>query len=157
LHAIAMQLLRSERPGISVGPTALLHEAYLRFQNAERLEIADRAHFLALAARVMRRILVDRARAKRAEKREGQHVEIEWTDRIVQSEAQAEEILAINRALEQLSATSPRQCKLVELRYFAGFSLEESASILGISARTARRDWQVARTRLAGALHGTGA
>lgn len=157
MHSIALQLLRRERPGISLGPTALLHEAYLRFQKAERLDIADQAHFLALAARVMRRILVDRARSKRAEKREGQHVGIEWSESLIQSEQQAEEILGVDRALEQLSATAPRQCKLVELRYFAGFSLEESASILGISTRTARRDWQVARTRLLGVLHGTGA
>jgi|ERR1700761_1175820 RNA polymerase sigma factor (TIGR02999 family) len=155
LHGIALQILRAERPGISIGPTGLLHEAYLRFQKSERLEIADRSHFLALSARVMRRILVDRARAKRTEKRDGQHVPAEWADQFVQSEQQADQILGVDRALDLLSASAPRQCRLVELRYFAGFSIEESATILGISARTARREWQVARTRLLGALDGT--
>jgi RNA polymerase sigma factor (TIGR02999 family) len=155
LHTLALVCLRSEPAGISMGATGLVHEADLRFQKSERLEIANRAHFLALAARVMRRILVDRARARRAEKREGLNVPVEWADNVVQTDQQADEIIGVDRAMDELAERAPRQCMLVELRYFAGFTIEESATVLGISARTARREWQVARARLMGAIDGT--
>jgi RNA polymerase sigma factor (TIGR02999 family) len=159
LHAIAVRFLRSEAPGQSFCATALVHEAYLRFQRAERLDITGSSHFMALAARVMRRILVDRARARRSEKRAGDHVPLDegvaFLASFLVSDSEADEILAVDRALESLSKQSPRQVQIVELRYFAGFNEDESAAALGISPRTVRREWQVARTRLRMAIEGT--
>jgi RNA polymerase sigma factor (TIGR02999 family) len=158
LHAIAMHFLRTEAPGQTLGATALIHEVYLRFQRAERLDIAGSSHFLALAARVMRRILVDKARARRADKRAVDRIPLDAGDAFLAnflvSDAGVDEILKVDRALESLSKQSPRQVQIVELRYFAGFSEEESASALGISPRTVRREWQVARTRLRMAIDG---
>jgi RNA polymerase sigma factor (TIGR02999 family) len=155
LHGIALQCLRNEAPGQTLGATALVHEAYLRFHNAESLTITNRAHFLALAARVMRRILVDRARARRSAKRDARMVQEDEAEMFLITVREADQILAVDRALEGLSLQSPRQARLVELRYFAGFSEDESATALGISSRQARRDWQVARTRLRIAIDGT--
>jgi len=155
LHALAVQCLRGEQPGQSLGATALVHEAYLRFTRAERLDIADRAHFLALAARVMRRILVDRARARQSAKRGAKPVRVEMADSLVRTDADADQIIGVDRALESLATQSQRLATLVELRYFAGYSFEESALVLGVAERTVRRDWQVARTRLKLALDGT--
>jgi RNA polymerase sigma factor (TIGR02999 family) len=154
LHTIAVQCMRTERTGNSLGATGLVHEAYLRFRRAQDLEITGHAHFLSFAARVMRRILVDRARSRNAAKRMAQAVSAGVAELVVHTDFEAEEILNVDRALDELSAIAPRQCRLVELRYFAGYSLEEAAAILGIHPRTARRDWQIARTRLKGALDG---
>jgi RNA polymerase sigma-70 factor, ECF subfamily len=155
LHHIAMQCLSREKPGQTIGATALVHEAYLRFKQTERLQIADRSHFLALAARVMHRILVDRARARKTGKRGHDPIAEELDESLIKTDADADRILAVDRALEQLSQQSSRLAQLVELRYFAGYSLEESALVMGVSERTLRRDWQVARTRLRLAIDGT--
>ena len=154
LHAMAVQCLRSERPGNSLGATGLVHEAYLRFKRAERLDIIDRSHFLALTARVMRRILVDRARARQAQKRMADPAPVQATDNLIGSDAEAVQILAVDRALDDLSKKSERLAHLVELRYFAGYTVEESAQVLGMSARQTRRDWQAARIRLRIAIDG---
>ncbi len=155
LKGVAIQCLRTERPGNSLGATALVHEAYLRFRKSERLEINNRQHFLALSARVMRRILVDRARARSAGIRDGVKVPELEADLEIHSAHEACQIIAVDDALAQLTSISPRQGLLVELRFFAGYSTEEAAVILGCSSRTAKREWQVARTRLKGALDGT--
>jgi RNA polymerase sigma-70 factor (ECF subfamily) len=155
LHSLAVYCLVSERPGQTLGPTALVHEAYLRFSRAEGLAIADRNHFMALAAGVMRRILVDKARARHAQKRSVEAGFQDSAEPFVSTDMDADEIISVDRALEQLAQQSPRQAQLIELRYFAGFSLEESAAVMDISARTARRDWQVARTRLRMAIEGS--
>jgi RNA polymerase sigma factor (TIGR02999 family) len=155
LHQIALQCLRSRDVGRTLGATALVHEAYLRFRQSERIDVHDSHHFLCLAARVMRRILVDRARARISEKRGGDRQPVEFNDALAISETDAEQILLVDQALAQLAQQSPRQAELVELRYFAGFSEEESAEALAISARTARREWQVARTRLRLAIDGS--
>jgi RNA polymerase sigma-70 factor (ECF subfamily) len=154
LHLMAVQTLRREPQGRTLGPTDLVHEAYLRFRHAEGLEIANSQHFLTLAARVMRRILVDRARARLSDKRGGARARTELTDQLVSTTREALEILAVDRALDDLARQSARQAHLVELRFFAGYSEEESAVALGISARTARREWQLARTRLRLAIDG---
>jgi RNA polymerase sigma-70 factor (ECF subfamily) len=155
LHRLAVQCLRSERPGQTLGATALVHEAYLRFETSERLDIVNRSHFLALAARVMRRVLVDKARARQADRRGNDPAPVELTEALVRTDADAERILAVDCALDELAAQSARLAQLVELRYFAGYTIEESAAVLGLSARTARRDWQVARTRLRVAIDGS--
>jgi RNA polymerase sigma factor (TIGR02999 family) len=147
--------MRAERANQSISATVLVHEAYLRFRRAQRLEIADRSHFLALAARVMRRILVDRARARRAQKRERDPAPAEQAEALVSTDADAVQILSVDRALTDLAKQSARMAQLVELRFFAGYSLEESALVLGLSERQLRRDWQAARTRLRIAIDGT--
>jgi RNA polymerase sigma factor (TIGR02999 family) len=154
LHQIAEHCLRSEAGADSLGPTALVHEAYLRFANGANLAIVDRNHFLALAARVMRRIIVDRARARKSQKRGGDQPKSNLDDNIGGLGQDPDEIIQIDIALDQLQKRSERQARLVELRYFGGFSIEETAAVLGVSTRTARREWQVARLRLKLAIDG---
>ncbi|MGO4884281.1 MAG: ECF-type sigma factor [Bryobacteraceae bacterium] len=154
LHTLALQCLRGERPDRAPGATSLVHEAYLRFRQTQNLEIANSAHLLALAAQVMRRILVDRARARHSAKRGGDVAPVEISDALMVQESEAEQILAVDFALEDLARYSPRKAQLVELRYFAGFSEEESAACLDISVRTVRREWQIAKTRLRMAIDG---
>ncbi len=154
LHGIALRCVQDQLPSPSLGATALIHEAYLRFHRSERIEVADRYHFLRLVAKVMRQILVDRARARRSEKRGGDQVRVEDTEQLVRTEADAVEILAVDRALGSLKRQSPRQAQVVELRYFAGYSLEETAMVLGVAERTVKRDWDAARTRLKIAIDG---
>jgi len=155
LHTLAVHCLRTERHAQTLGPTALVHEAYMRFRRAETLSITDRNHLMALAARVMRRILVDKARARQTARRSGLSDPVDRADEFVRTDADADQIIVIDRALEQLAQQSARQAQLVELRYFAGYTLEESAAVMDISTRTARRDWDVARTRLRIAIDGT--
>jgi RNA polymerase sigma factor (TIGR02999 family) len=154
LHETAVMCLRHERPGHSLGATALVHEAYLRFRSSHRIDISDREHFLALASRVMRRILVDRARLRIANKRAGEAAPEYLAEQLVRDDREAEEIIGVDRALDALAVQAPQQCRLVELRYFAGYSVDEAAAIVGVSSRTARRMWQVARVRLAEAIDG---
>lgn len=154
LHKIADHLVRMEHVNQTLGPTALLHEAYLRFCGSTDLRIVNRAHFMALSARVMRRILVDRARARKAGKRAAEIAPIEGDILWFTNVADVDEIIAVDRALDALRGQSPRQCRLVELRYFAGCTIEESAAVLQISERHARREWNVARLRLREAIDG---
>lgn len=154
LHAKALQVLRSEPRGQSMGPTALVHEAYLRLERAERLEITDREHFVKLVAKVMRGILVDRARARLSAKRGGDQVRVDEGVQLVRTDADADEILAVDLALGELKRQSPRQAQLVVLRYYGGFTLAESAAVLHVGERTAKRDWEAARTRLKIAIEG---
>ncbi len=154
LYSIAVVCLRGESPGQTLGATALVHEAYLRLRRSERLSINDRNHFLQLCARVMRRILVDRARARRAQRRDADTSPEGAVQEIICGDKEADQILDIDRALNLLARDSPRQSALVELRYFAGYSTEECAAILDISERTVKREWQIARTRLRDSLDG---
>jgi len=154
LHGLALKCLRREAPGRSLGATALVHEAYIRFRRAQNLTINNRDHFFALASRVMRRILVDRARARQSRPRLEPPIS-GYETAIVPTDVEAEEIIAVDRALGDLSRQSPRQARLVELRYFGGYSLEECAALLQVSEKTAQRDWQVARVRLRISIDGT--
>jgi RNA polymerase sigma factor (TIGR02999 family) len=154
LRDIAVQCMRDEERCRTLGPTALVHEAYLRLSKSQHLDVSDRTHFLALAARVMRQILTDTARARRSAKRGGDPNRVELTECMIKTDSEADEIIAVDRALKQLSRQFPRQAVLVELRYFGGRSLEEAAAVMGVSARTARREWQVARIRLKEAIDG---
>jgi RNA polymerase sigma factor (TIGR02999 family) len=153
LHRLAIHCLQGEGAGHSLGATGLVHEAYIRFRRTEALNITDRKHFLSLAARVMRHILVDKARARRARPQFAQAIGDEPLA-LVRTDGEADQILAVDRALTQLSLQFPRQSQLVELRYFGGYSVEECAVMLGISEKTVQRDWQVARVRLKTAIDG---
>lgn len=155
LRALAAQCLAGEARAQTLTPTALVHEAYLRLIKTKELKIGDRTHFLALVSRVMRRIIVDRARAIRSEKRGAKPHRVDLLESMAFTDKNVDEILAVDHALLQLSAHRPREASLVELRFFAGFSLDEAAAALQISGRTARRDWEQARIYLKDAIDGT--
>lgn len=149
LRAIAGRQLRDERPGHTLGATALVHEAYTRLAAREHLSAVDKSHFFAQAAQTMRRVLIDHARARRRQKRgQGQEaIPLEAVEGLV-GEADAEELLSLDEALTRLAELSPRAALVVERRFFAGLSVAETAESLGISVRTAQREWLTARAWL---------
>jgi RNA polymerase sigma factor (TIGR02999 family) len=145
LRLLAARYLQAERTGHTLQPTALVHELYLRLVQQDHADWKDRAHFLAVAAQLMRRILVDYARARAAAKRDGMATRIEIAGFELSGEApRTEEILAVDEALDRLAELDPQQTRVVELRYFAGLTIEETAEALGISARTVKREWAMA-------------
>jgi RNA polymerase sigma factor (TIGR02999 family) len=148
LRAIARNYMRRERADHTLQATVLVHEAFLQLVGDSKIEWQNRAHFFALASRVMRRILVDHARAAHAQKRPGARQKVELESGLVFVEAQSADLLALDAALERLAAWDPRQSSIVEMRFFAGLSFEEIAEVLGISDRTAKRDWMMARNWL---------
>jgi RNA polymerase sigma factor (TIGR02999 family) len=152
LRRVAHRHLRRERPGHTLGTTALVHEAYIRLVDLKRVEFRDRVHFLSMAARAMRRILVDHARAHCAERRGGGIVPVEMSDDMAAIDAQADELTALDDALIRLGEINPRLVQVVEFRYFAGMTEEEVAEALQLTTRTVRRDWVKARGLLRHAL-----
>jgi len=151
LRALARHYLRGERPGHTLQPTALVNEAYLRLVSDQARNWRNRAHFVAVTAGVMRRILIDHARRRRALKRGAQLAPIEFSDeREGLSANEAEELIALDAALNRLEVLNPRHCQVVELRYFGGLSVEETAEALSVSPITVKRDWSVARAWLKG-------
>lgn len=148
LHRMAASYMRRERPDHTLQATALVHEAYLRLAGAADIDWQSRAHFFAVAAQTMRRILVDHARAASAQKRPQKGAQITLESALLYSEDQSDELLALDLALERLREWDERQSKIVELRFFGGLSLEEIAEVLSISSRTVRRDWTMARAWL---------
>jgi RNA polymerase sigma factor (TIGR02999 family) len=153
LHALAHRQLG----GGSLGTTAVVHEAYLKLLGSESLSAQDRGHFFALAARVMRQILVDHARARSARKRGGgaAHLPLdEALDAAREADASAASLLDLDAALARLAALDERLARLVELRFFGGFEVEEAALLLGVTSRTLRRDWRKARAFLYDELYG---
>ncbi len=153
LHALAEKQFRLERKGHTLQPTALLSELYLRMIRDTSIEWQNRAHFYAIAAEMIRRILVDHARAVNANKRPNPSQRIQVDDVIIYSDDRAYEVLMINEALEKLRTLDPRQARVVELRFFAGLSVEETAAVLGVSARTVKSDWKMARAWLSSTLN----
>jgi RNA polymerase sigma factor (TIGR02999 family) len=146
LRRIAAGMMRRERPGHTLQPTAVVHEAYMRLIAGAQPTAENRAHFFALAARAMRQVLVDHARRKLAAKRGGEmRVREELEDGIAITTQQSEEILAIHEALEKLQALDDRQARIVEMHYFGGDSVEDITVALGISERTVKRELQSAR------------
>lgn len=145
LRRLALQKLAADRPGQTLQPTELVHEAYLRLVEDPDLRWENRAHFFAAAARVMRQILVDRARRRQALKRGGKRlrVNLEEVD-LASSEPPAELILGLHEALERLERVDPRQARVVLLRYFAGLTIEETARSLGLSEATVSDEWKFA-------------
>ena len=147
LQRIARGCMRGERAPDSLPATALLHEAYLRLVNTQHVNWQNRAHFLAMAARLMRRILVDLARARQYQKRGGGVVRVSFTSAL-HTPNRAEDLVALDEALEALAALDERRSRVVELRFFGGLSVEESAAVLNVSADTVMRDWELARAWL---------
>jgi len=148
LRRIASNRLRNESIHHSLQPTALVHEAYLRLTRIEQVDWQSRSHFFAVSATLMRRILVDHARANQARKRGDGIGTISLEDAIFAAPDREPEILALDDALERLAQLDERQSKIVELRFFAGMSEEETAHVLGISTRTVKRDWRTAKAWL---------
>jgi RNA polymerase sigma-70 factor, ECF subfamily len=150
LKRIAQRQLRHERAGHTLNPTALVHEAYLKLADQTRIELQDRAHLLALTAAMMRRILVDHARRRKAGKRGGEWIRTTLSGKARRVETDPEELLALDAAMEQLDA---RQRQVVELRFFTGMTEAEIGEILDVSERTVRRDWVKARAWLYSELY----
>ncbi|MEZ4415338.1 MAG: sigma-70 family RNA polymerase sigma factor [Gemmatimonadota bacterium] len=148
LRELAGRHLRRERDDHTLNATALVHEAYLRLVRVDRMEWQGRAHFFAMASRLMRRILVDHALARKAQKRGGGQPMADIDGVSVAVSDEVEDVLALDEALSRLGEVSERQCRVVECRFFGGMSMEETAEALGISPATVKRDWAVARAWL---------
>jgi RNA polymerase sigma-70 factor, ECF subfamily len=153
LHRLAASYMRRERQDHTLQPTALINEAYMRLAGAD-LDWQNREHFIGMAANVMRRVLVDYARAHKAQIRGGDLKRVELEDGLAISVERTDEMLALDEALNKLTLVSPRQAKVVELRYFGGLSTEQIAVILAIAPRSVKRDWALARIWLFKELQG---
>jgi RNA polymerase sigma factor (TIGR02999 family) len=143
LRQQARQYMRRERPDHTLQATALVNEVYLRMIAVRRVQWQNRAHFFAIAARVMRQILVDFARSRRASQRAGQQVALD--EALVPSSIRHPDLVALDEALKRLELVHPRKSQVVELRYFGGMKLEEAATVLGVSRDTVKRDWRFAK------------
>ncbi len=152
LRRAARLQLRRLRVGDTLDTTGLVHEAYVRLVDQTRATFQDRGHFLAASAMAMRHILIDHARSRHREKRGGGQTPETLDDRALGVSADADRLLDIDRALEKLAAVDPRLVRIVECRFFAGLSEEETAAAVGVSLRTAQRDWLKARAWLRQAL-----
>ena len=148
LRRIARHYLQGERPGHTLQSTALVNEAYVRMVAQDFPQWQNRAHFFGVAAQLMRQILVDHARSHRASKRGGDVYKVSLDEAGDQPQATDIDIVALDDALKNLAEMDPQQCKVVELKFFAGLSIEDTAEVLGISASTVKRDWITARAWL---------
>ena len=154
LRRLARHYLASERPNHTLQPTALVHEAYIRLVDQRVTDWRNRAHFLGVAATLMRRILINYAEARNAAKREAYGKAIALEDVLDLAAAHEVGVLELNRSLDALSQLDPRQGKVVELRYFGGLTVEETAEVLGISQATVKREWVTARLWLMRRMEG---
>ena len=152
LRRIARRQLRNEAPGHTLNTTALVHEAYLRLAAPAHLDVSGRAEFLAIAAMAMRRVLIDYARQRTAQKRGGVQMRVELDDIEVAADDRAEQLLSLDEALTALASSNPRLARVVDCRFFGGMSQEETALALQLTPRTLRRDWTKARMWLAVAM-----
>ena len=148
LHRIANYHFRRERPGHTLQSTALVNEVYLKLINQRNVDWQNRAHFFAIAARLMRRILVDHARARQVAKRGGGASKISFDEGAILSVERSDEIVALDHALANLAALDQRKSQVVELRFFGGLSVDETAKALNISSNTVMRDWSTAKAWL---------
>ena len=148
LRRLATHKMAYEAPGQTLQPTALVHEAWLRLVGDGDPGWQNRAHFFAAAAEAMRRILIDRARRKRALRRGGGQARVEMAETALEAPADDEKILQVHDALEVLAAEDPEKAEIVKLRFFGGLSHEEIAGVLGVNEKTVRRHWEVAKVRL---------
>lgn len=152
LRALAHRQLAAARPGDTLQTTALVHEAYLKLVGATRTEWHDRRHFFAVASRAMRQIVVDYARARTAEKRGGEQRPLTLEEGQLPVAERAHDLVLLDEALTALESRNDRLARLVELRFFAGLSVEETATVMDLSERTVKRDWRKARAFLFDAL-----
>ena len=148
LRGLAARRLRRERPDHTLQPTALVHEAYIRLVDQRRVRWQNRAHFYGVAAQVMRRILVDRARKRAADKRGAGWQRVTLVGDKTPNGSRDVDVLALDDALQRLAALDPQQERIVELRYFGGLTLDETAEVMGISTATVKREWAIARAWL---------
>jgi RNA polymerase sigma factor (TIGR02999 family) len=148
LHRQAARYLRNEQPGLSWQTTDLIHETYLRLIDQQHVDWQNRLHFFGISAQVMRRILVDHARSRQAAKRGGSAIRLPLEDAIVVLPGQDLDFVALDEALNRLAQMDPQQSQIVELRFFSGLSVEETAEVMNVSERTVKRDWNVAKAWL---------
>jgi RNA polymerase sigma factor (TIGR02999 family) len=148
LRRIARRCMRGERRNHSLQATALVNEAYVRLVDVRRVQWRDRAHFLAMSARLMRRVLVDYARARAFHKRSGRMVQTTFVEGFGGTDERPRDVVALHDALTALADRDPRRAQIVELRFFGGLTVEETALALGISADTVSRDWKLAKAWL---------
>jgi RNA polymerase sigma factor (TIGR02999 family) len=152
LRQLAARYLHREPVDHTLQPTALVHEAYLRLVDQRQVQWQNRAHFYGIAAKIMRRILVDSARARKADKRGAGWERVSLLEDQTPANAAGIDVLALNQALERLATFDPQQERIVELRYFGGLTIEEAAEVVGISAASVVREWTIARAWLRGEL-----
>ena len=155
LRRLAGSHLRKERRDHTLQPTALVNEAYMRLRSSRHPHWNDRYHFLAMASRAMRHILIDYARKRNAAKGRGPHNHVDLPPELTSQDMRLDDVLAIDAALQQLEALSQRQAAVIEMRFFGGLSEEEIAGALGIASRTVKRDWTSGRAFLQGVLSGS--
>jgi RNA polymerase sigma factor (TIGR02999 family) len=156
LRKLAKNYMRQQRPGHTLQTTALVNEAYLRLVDSSRVNWQNRTHFFAISANLMRRVLVDFARAKNSQKRGGERIQVTLDERIEVPSENVTDLVALDEALQKLAEMNERQAKIVELRYFGGLSEDEIAENLEISTRTVRRDWNIAKAWLYRRMRGEG-
>ena len=156
LHRLAAHYMRGERPGHTLQTSALVNEAYLRLAGREEVNWQDRAHFFAVAANAMRRVLVDHARRRDNQKRGGEVRKVSLDEALTVSAERAAEVVALDEALARLAEVSPRKSRLVELRFFGGLSVEETAEVLQVSPGTVMRDWTFVKAWLLKEITGRG-
>ena len=148
LRRLAAHKMAQERPGQTLQPTALVHEAWLRLGADQQPKWENRAHFLAAAAEAMRRILVEKARRKHRLKRGGGLEPVELHESAIEAPIEDEKVLQVNEALESLAAEDPQKAQIVKLRFFVGLNHDEIAALLGVNEKTVRRHWELAKVRL---------
>ena len=154
LRLLAKSYMRRERAGQTIQTTALIHEAYLRLIDAHQVRVENRRNFFAVAARLMRQVLVDLARERRSRKRGGGARQVSLNEALVVSKQRDEGLLALDEALSALAQIDPRKSQMVELRFFGGLSVEEAAEALNVSVETIHRDWRLAKSWLSRRLRG---
>jgi len=154
LRRQAARYLRREQPGHTLQTTALIHEAYVRLVDQRNVQWQNRAHFFGIAAQMMRRILVDHARTKKRAKRGGSDIKVSLDDATVAVKGQDLDVVAVDEALTRLAKIDEQQSRVVELRFFSGLTVEETAEVMGISPATVKRDWSMAKAWLHRELSG---
>ena len=152
LRRLASSYMRKERTDHTLQATALVHEAYLKLIEQRAVSWQSRAHFFGISAQIMRRILVDHARGHLRDKRGGGQIEVPLDEAIVFAPQQSSELVKLDQALDRLVQFDPRQAKIVELRFFGGLTVEETAEVMAISPKTVKRDWSIAKAWLHGEL-----
>ena len=148
LRRVARRRLRGESPGQALQATALVHEVYLRLVDVDRMTLTNRAHFFGVAATLMRQIIVDYARRQHADKRGGGVTVLSLDQALLAAQTSSVDVLALDEALDALSAIDSRQCRVVELRFFAGLTIDEASTALGVSPATVEREWALAKAWL---------